>query len=660
MPLSEQSLLFDPSVTSGTCMGSACVEALRYQAGVIADFQKGVLNDKPLTSEEDTGGCDRAFENPNAAAHEHVADMPLVWQGPAAYAWELLVNSKCSDEQIDATAIVVRNLHKQWQQRADQSSAMLPAVTRSHSSRVIWLGGGGCGKSYVINKVLRPLALAFFGPDGYLAQCQSNAGARLLRGRTIHSSLGLAASSSLTTVALRLTGQRKIKLERTLPKIGALVLDEVSQVSGELLHANALSFTYARQEVHGLRPPEYMAPDNLFGGLPLALLAGDFLQLPPIPSSSSLLFRHPTSSYEHKQGRAIAQSFSTVFQFKETQRFTDPLLVQILASMREPGGRRISEEAWSALCRTKVNVVDGIQDARLRATGDWMETGYQWSIVSLAQQLRSRLAAAKSGKVLYYIQAIDRPAHSCAKEDYTAMLMTPSMTETKKLMGLLPVFVGQRVRLVTTIMAPELVPEREGTVVGIELRAADKAENMSAERLAACHKTGCCVCSHMPEAVYVKIHDFEMSLLPEQAGSARGGIVAIKPHTATWKFKRGRKGAERSGIEVQRTQIPLAPAHVKTLHSLQGTTAEPGLVAHWGLPKQLTKDAVWLARYVLLSRIRSLSALLSYNLPDREAFESGPPEIILSMMDELCSPDRTATSEDCKRAREELGWPSRR
>ena len=150
-----------------------------------------------------------------------------------------------------------------------------------------------------------------------------------------------------------------------------------------------------------------------------------------------------------------------------------------------------------------------------------------------------------------------------------------------------------------------------------------------------------------------------MNLLPQQACQACEGIVAIKPHTATWTFKRGRKAAERSGIKVQRTQIPLAPAHVKTLRSLQGTTAEPGLVAHWGLPKGLPKGAVWFAHYVLLSRVRSLTALLSYDLPDRDAFESGPPQVLLSMMDELCSPDRIATPEDCKRAREELGWPLR-
>ena len=47
------------------------------------------------------------------------------------------------------------------------------------------------------------------------------------------------------------------------------------------------------------------------------------------------------------------------------------------------------------------------------------------------------------------------------------------MTETKKLMGILPVHVGQRVKFTQAMLPPYIVPETRGEVIGIELRAGD-------------------------------------------------------------------------------------------------------------------------------------------------------------------------------------------
>ena len=40
-----------------------------------------------------------------------------------------------------------------------------------------------------------------------------------------------------------------------------------------------------------------------------------------------------------------------VVDFTQMQRLTDPLLVEILEAMRTPGGKQISEAAWSACKR---------------------------------------------------------------------------------------------------------------------------------------------------------------------------------------------------------------------------------------------------------------------------------------------------------------------
>ena len=103
------------------------------------------------------------------------------------------------------------------------------------------------------------------------------------------------------------------------------------------------------------------------------------------------------------------------------------------------------------------------------------------------------------------------------------------------------------------------------------------------------------------------------------------GVFAVMPLSRSWKYE----GPELSGqyINVSRRQLPLGPAKVLPLYSMQGMTAEPGLVAHWVLPSRLDRDIKWLICYVMLSRVPSLKQLISIGLSDkiREIIEGGPP-----------------------------------
>ena len=80
-----------------------------------------------------------------------------------------------------------------------------------------------------------------------------------------------------------------------------------------------------------------------------------------------------------------------VVNFVKMQRFDDPLLIEVLAATRTPGGKKISEEAWQALQTTVIrrNAVD----ARLRDARSWYECAYKWGIVSYAMHLHARLSA---------------------------------------------------------------------------------------------------------------------------------------------------------------------------------------------------------------------------------------------------------------------------
>ena len=148
--------------------------------------------------------------------------------------------------------------------------------------------------------------------------------------------------------------------------------------------------------------------------------------------------------------------------------------------MRHPGGRRLSSHVWSALTATQLRQAsaDGSCDPRLTASADWVEGAYTWQVVSLGQQYRSKMAAAAAGQLIYYVQAADRPDVECTKDVFEAMLSTPFLTTTKKRMGWLPLYVGQRVRLLVNILSPEPCPDRVGTVMGTEIRAGDLLTDM--------------------------------------------------------------------------------------------------------------------------------------------------------------------------------------
>ena len=90
-------------------------------------------------------------------------------------------------------------------------------------------------------------------------------------------------------------------------------------------------------------------------------------------------------------------------------------------------------------------------------------------------------------------------------------------------------------------------------------------------------------------------------------------------------------------IKVQRKQFPLTPALAMPLYSMQGTTADPGMVAYWFFPQRCSPTVQWLIVYVMLSRPRSLAALKSVGLTDkvRAIIEKGPPEDLIATFHKL-------------------------
>ena len=70
---------------------------------------------------------------------------------------------------------------------------------------------------------------------------------------------------------------------------------------------------------------------------------------------------------------------------------------------------------------------------------------------------------------------------------------------------------------------------------------------------------------------------------------------------------------------------------------MQGTTADPGMVAYWFFPQRCSPTVKWLIVYVMLSRPRSLATLKSVGLTSkvRDIIEGGPPTELVATFHKL-------------------------
>ena len=309
-----------------------------------------------------------AFQPTGADVKVKVVPLPLALQGPVAVAWQLVSDASCTEEQVDAVALLALSLQKRFDARPDKTTHFLPVATAENNHRAAWLGGGGVGKTHTLTQVVEPLAVTYFGEDGYAAAAPSNHAAQNLgpRGRTLHAANGLLMTDSLQTTRLRLNAQSQKKMIRLTGSLGVDVIDELGAVSGSLLHADALRKTYGRSLRHDLQTTAYMKPQETWGRMAVKLLCGDFYQLPPVPASASLLAPTKDQTYEHQQGRKLLADMDYVVDFVQMQRFNDPLQVEVLEAMRTPGGKAISEASWQAIVKT---CLDQSEDQHAASSG---------------------------------------------------------------------------------------------------------------------------------------------------------------------------------------------------------------------------------------------------------------------------------------------------
>ena len=249
-------------------------------------------------------------------------------------ALQLCTTAELNEDQMRAVALVAKPLQETWDKSRlarEHATTINPSADSNKLPlvgalvRLLIVGGGGCGKTRIFNKVLIPLLTAFYGTEGVLKQASTNKAARLLQGcgKTIHVTNKLTVTSSLRAVNLRLNEKKQQLLGNIYGKAGAKLIDEFSPINAKLLHADAFITTLARAPLYKLQPECYAQCDQTWGALPVLVLGGDELQLPPVPMEASLLAPVEGTSDEHKAGVRLFGSLRQVYRLSTAMRFDD-------------------------------------------------------------------------------------------------------------------------------------------------------------------------------------------------------------------------------------------------------------------------------------------------------------------------------------------------
>ena len=203
-------------------------------------------------------------------------------------------------------------------------------------------GGGGVGKSYMLNKLRRRFDITVTSTTGVSALN--------VKGQTVHSWSGIGiANKDITTIVKKIKdNKRKLK---QIQSTRILAIDEISMLDDYTLdYLNTVL-----KEVMGSYKP--------FGGLQVILI-GDFFQLPPVKINEFKTTKPIDFCFNSKTWKELR--LETIY-LKKVYRQTDKKLIETLNNIREGN---IEDTSIFDKCSSKP-----IETAiRLYATNDEVDT----------------------------------------------------------------------------------------------------------------------------------------------------------------------------------------------------------------------------------------------------------------------------------------------
>jgi hypothetical protein len=184
---------------------------------------------------------------------------------------------------------------------------------------LLYVGGeGGVGKSQIIKGIIAGMDL-IFRKDEVILMAPTGSAADNIGGNTYHTALGISISKTQKTTVGSCV--RKLWSRKTI-----MIIDEVS-----MMDLSMLSTINSQCKI--VRSLERSSPE-LFGGLPIVILMGDFHQFPPVRGPA--LWKAPRhGNGEDANGRIIWHQFTDIIILDQQMRQArDPVFRDLLGRAR--------------------------------------------------------------------------------------------------------------------------------------------------------------------------------------------------------------------------------------------------------------------------------------------------------------------------------------
>ena len=114
---------------------------------------------------------------------------------------------------------------------------------------------------------------------------------------------------------------------------------------------------------------------------------------------------------------------------------------------------------------------------------------------------QTRLDAHDSGKVLFYVAAVDKPAAKLSRKEFDEMRAFPNVSTTGKLPGFLSFFECMEMILSESVLPPRYVRGTPCKVAGIE----PHPQEHPIHSRGSIASDGCVVLYYLPKCIYVRV-----------------------------------------------------------------------------------------------------------------------------------------------------------
>ena len=193
---------------------------------------------------------------------------------------------------------------------------------KCYRARLLLYSGGACGKTRIINCVLAKVFRRFSGNKGLVLKAFSNKAARLIQSKNLAYTHHDPKWSISHYASIACEGrQRKTSTGSCVGASGSISEGRIHHAAWSIGTCNRSARYVWREQYHDLKCAKYARPETNYASLPYVITAGDPLQFPPVPATSSLLAGPDGQTKEHRVAQAMFEDQDYVCELKATMRF---------------------------------------------------------------------------------------------------------------------------------------------------------------------------------------------------------------------------------------------------------------------------------------------------------------------------------------------------